>query len=210
MIVVSDTTSLRYLVFLGEDRLLHAIFGTVYVPPEVVAELRRSKSPELEPVRRWAATPPAWLRVEGPKTVDESLRQRLDRGEAEAIALARQLNAERLLLDERRARTVAKEMAEADRKANRPAWQVAGTLAVLEEGAVRNLVDIDEVTDRLRNTNYRAKEVLYQQTIENVRRRKLAQEQDRAQQEQLAKEQGAPTPEHKQEQKRGQGFGRGR
>ncbi|MHC5541430.1 hypothetical protein ACYOEI_24685 [Singulisphaera rosea] len=143
-----------------------------------MAELGRSKSPELEPVRRRADSPPEWLCVKGPKVVDAPLIQKLDRGEAEAIAPARELKAERLLLDEKRARTVANEIAEADRKADRPAWQVAGTLAVLEEAAVRGLVDIDEVIDRLRNTNDRAKEHLYQKTIENVRRRKPGQEQE--------------------------------
>jgi hypothetical protein len=34
MIVVADTTPLRYLIFIREEQVLSQIFGTVYVPPE--------------------------------------------------------------------------------------------------------------------------------------------------------------------------------
>jgi predicted nucleic acid-binding protein len=166
MIVVSDSTPLRYLVLIELEHVLPRLFGTVYAPPEVVAELQRSKNPILEPVRRWANSPPEWLVVREPTTVDESLAQRLDRGESEAISLAHDLKAEKLLIDEKRGRKVAKEMG----------IEIAGTLAVLEEAAVRGLIDIDQAVTKLKATNYRATDKLYQSTIENVRVRKLAQE----------------------------------
>jgi predicted nucleic acid-binding protein len=166
MIVVSDSTPLRYLVLIELEHVRPRLFGTVYAPPEVVAELQRSKNPILEPVRRGANSPPEWLVVRKPTTVDESLAQRLDRGESEAISLAHDLKAEKLLIDEKRGRKVAKEMG----------FEIAGTLAVLEEAAVRELIDIDQVVTKLKATNYRATDKLYQSTIENVRVRKLAQE----------------------------------
>ncbi|HMF37502.1 MAG TPA: hypothetical protein VKF17_12725 [Isosphaeraceae bacterium] len=166
MIVVSDSTPLRYLVFIELEHVLPKLFGTVYAPPEVVAELQRSKNPILEPVRRWAKSPPEWLVVREPTTVNESLAQRLDRGESEAISLAHDLKAEKLLIDEKRGRKVAKEMG----------FEIAGTLAVLEEAAVRGLIEIDQAVTQLKATNYRATDKLYQSTIENVRVRKLAQE----------------------------------
>ncbi|WP_169974960.1 DUF3368 domain-containing protein [Tautonia rosea] len=172
MIVVTDATPLRYLVFIGEVGVLPALFGTVFTVPEVLAELGRSTSAPLEPVRRWAADPPAWLRVQAPLRVDESLRRHLDPGEAEAIALAQELGADRILLDETRGRRLAKELAEAERIAGRSSWHVAGTLAVLEEAAVRGLIEIEAVIDTLRGTKYRATESIYQQMIERVRERK--------------------------------------
>jgi hypothetical protein len=37
-------------------------------------ELGASRSPELEAVRRWAAFPPAWLTVQGPRELDPSIQ----------------------------------------------------------------------------------------------------------------------------------------
>ena len=51
MIVISDTGPLNYLILIESIHVLPAIFGDVYAPPEVVLELKRSRRPELEPVR---------------------------------------------------------------------------------------------------------------------------------------------------------------
>jgi predicted nucleic acid-binding protein len=166
MIVVADSTPLRYLVFIELEHVLPALFGSVHVPPEVLAELQRSRNPVLEPIRRWAKSPPEWLIVKQPTSVDDSLIRRLDRGESEAISLAGEMNAERLLIDEKRGRKVAIELG----------LKVTGTLAVLEEAAVRELVDIDQAVTKLRATNYRASNTLIESTLENVRRRKLSEE----------------------------------
>ena len=48
MIVASDTTPLNYLILIDSAHVLPAIFGQVYAPPEVVAELKRSRRQELE------------------------------------------------------------------------------------------------------------------------------------------------------------------
>jgi predicted nucleic acid-binding protein len=39
MIVVADTTPLRYLVVIECERLLPALYGRVLIPPAVAAEL---------------------------------------------------------------------------------------------------------------------------------------------------------------------------
>lgn len=210
MIVVSDTTTLRYLVFVRMDHVLPAIFGTVYTPPEVRAELQRSTSPALGDVRQWADSPPAWLVERAPTTVDASLTERLDRGESEAIALALELKAERLLIDEKRGRGVAKELADGPGKEQ--GLRIVGTLGVLEEAAVRNLIDIEEAVAKLRASNYRATEELYQSTIENVRVRKQGQEQDQkveqAPEPPAPKHESAPEPPQPDLKQR-RGLGRG-
>jgi predicted nucleic acid-binding protein len=43
MIVVSDTTPLNYLILVDAIEVLPAIFGSVYAPPQVIAELKRSR-----------------------------------------------------------------------------------------------------------------------------------------------------------------------
>ena len=53
MIVVADTTPLRYLVFIEEEQVLERIFGRVYVPPEVLrVELQVERRRNI--VRSWA------------------------------------------------------------------------------------------------------------------------------------------------------------
>ena len=46
MIVVSDTSPLNYLVLIGAIDVLPQLFGEVYVPPRVMQELQRSRTPE--------------------------------------------------------------------------------------------------------------------------------------------------------------------
>jgi len=98
MIVVSDTSPLTALLTVGEAELLPRLFHEVVIPEGVRAELLRSH-PAL----------PAWLRVVGVKDTARAARyaQIVDAGEAEAIELARELRADRLLIDERKGRKLA-------------------------------------------------------------------------------------------------------
>jgi hypothetical protein len=98
MIVVSDTSPLTALLTVGEADLLPKLFAEVVIPEAVRDELLRSH-PRL----------PDWLRVAVVKDCDEVLRLAgvVDAGEAEAIELAKELHADRLLIDERRGRRLA-------------------------------------------------------------------------------------------------------
>src|SRR5437870_3584311 len=146
MIVVSDTTPLNYLILIDATQVLPAIFGQVYAPPEVVAELKRSRRQELEPVRRWASSPPKWLTVQEPVEIDQSLPAKLGRGEVQAISLAKEIAADKTLLDDWDAREAAKERG----------LEVVGTLGVLEEAAKRGLIDIEQKIKDLKGTTFRA------------------------------------------------------
>jgi len=164
MIVVADTTPLRYLVAIDEQHVLPKLFGKIHVPPEVVeVELQAGKTPEV--VRRWAQSPPDWIMVAAPLELDDALAATLHRGEIAAISLAQQLQAGLLLMDDWNARKVAKERG----------FRLAGTLAVLEEAAVRNLVDIERTLATLQQTNYYATVEQYRAVLENVRARRLGQ-----------------------------------
>jgi hypothetical protein len=98
MIVVSDTSPLTALLTIGEAGLLSRLFGEVIIPEEVSHELARSHS-----------SLPSWIKVETVKNSAEaaSFAQTVDKGEAEAIELAKELQADRLLIDERKGRQLA-------------------------------------------------------------------------------------------------------
>lgn len=101
--VVSNTTP---LITLGEIGLLDALgqlYGTVWIPPTALAEYQRGQSahpqrPDLDSV--------SWLTVH-PAPSDPLVPSSLDAGEHDAIALARAVQASRILLDERDARMAA-------------------------------------------------------------------------------------------------------
>lgn len=97
MLVVSDTSPLNYLVLIGQDRLLPALFTRVVTAPAVIAELGHPGSPAT--VRAWAASLPGWLEVRSPQALHPSLH--LGLGETQAISLAAELRADAVLIDER-------------------------------------------------------------------------------------------------------------
>jgi predicted nucleic acid-binding protein len=141
MIVVTDTSPLNYLVLIRAVDVLPALFGAVIVPPAVVAELEHARTPEA--VRQWVQAPPPWLDVRPP--TQPALPLDLGAGEVEVITLALELRAERVLLDDRRARRAASDLG----------LTVVGTLAVLAEAGQRGLVDLDQALQRLAATTFR-------------------------------------------------------
>jgi predicted nucleic acid-binding protein len=154
MIVVSDTSPLNYLLILGEVDVLPKLFSRVVAPPAVMAELQHVGAPDA--VRNWALAPPSWLEIIAPHNFDDL--DDLDRGESEAIRLAIELQADFVLIDERRAYQVASRMGIA----------VAGTIAVIELAANRKLLDVESVVDKLRRTNFRCSSNLLDEMVRRV------------------------------------------
>lgn len=151
MIVVSDTTPLRYLAEVDGLEWLPVIFGEVVCPVEVIEECRHPGAPEL--LREWEAAAMPWLRVE---EVPEGARLpplplRLDAGEIAALTLGLALGADLLLMDEKRGREAAARLNLA----------VTGTLGILVEASLLGLTDFEEVLARLTTaTNFRVSEAV--------------------------------------------------
>jgi predicted nucleic acid-binding protein len=104
-IVVGDTSPVRALVHVGRLDLLPALFEDVVVPPAVVDELRAPAGPFTPiDVRQMPA-----LRIVQPLDMDRILQfsRILDRGESEALALALEIHADVVLMDELAGRAVA-------------------------------------------------------------------------------------------------------
>lgn len=142
MIVVSDTTPVNYLVLIDQVHLLKELYGRLVLPRAVYEEMRREGTPEK--VRAWAASLPEWAELRAAASTDLALK--LGAGEREAIALAEELAADLLLIDDRKAR----------REARRRGLSVTGTLAVLAAAAERGLVNLPEAIAALRQTTFRA------------------------------------------------------
>lgn len=151
MIIVSDTSPLNYLILIQADHLLPALFGEVIAPPSVIEELARIQSPPR--VREWANSPPNWLQIRKPLSVESTLN--LGKGELEAIALALEMKADRVLLDDAKARQLAISRG----------LRVAGILAVLAESSERGLIDFRRAIDQLRQTTFYLDETLVESLL---------------------------------------------
>ncbi len=158
MIVVSDTSPLNYLILIGQADVLRALFGRVIAPPAVLAEMRQTFAPEA--VAGWAGSPPQWLEVISPRTIDVNLR--MGAGEIEAICLAQELKADYVLIDEPKASSVARRLGLA----------VAGTLNVLALAAEKELVDLPAAIAALRQTNFRGPSDLIEELLKRDEKRR--------------------------------------
>jgi predicted nucleic acid-binding protein len=140
--LLPNTSPINYLVLIGHIEILPHFYGRILVPPAVWAELQDINTPDL--VRAWVAQVPAWLeRPALHREPDPSLNF-LDRGEREAIALAEELGADRMIVDE----TLARE------EAQRRNLSVIGTLGVLRNAARVDLLDLPEALSKLQKTNF--------------------------------------------------------
>ena len=101
-------------MLIGQIDLLRQLYARILVPPAVLAELKHPVAPK--PVQDWAVNVPTWVEVLGPK--NSFILGQLDLGESEAIALAAEVHADVLLMDEQAGR----------QEAVRRGLRVAGTL----------------------------------------------------------------------------------
>lgn len=109
-VVVSDTSPLIYLSWVGQLDLLRRLYGVVLVPGAVWAEMNRGGNATTGASEVRAAIEGDWIRV---AAVEPSLRvlelaaDRIDPGELEAIALAASHHAI-LIIDDLDGRRVAR------------------------------------------------------------------------------------------------------
>ena len=151
MSIVSDTSPLNYLVLIDAVDLIPQLYLRLLIPPVVLEELMAEGSPP--PVRRWASRLPPWIAVEAAtRSIDHP---RLHRGEAEAIALAEEVHAELLLVDEKIGREIARARG----------LDTLGVLGLLDVAASRGMVRLPEFLDRLLQTNFRISRDLMAEVI---------------------------------------------
>ena len=104
MIVVSDTTPLIGLASIGRLELLFQLFGEVYIPQAVYDETVTHG--REEGIAKQAVANADWIHVVEVKdrlAVDVLLDE-MDLGEVETIILASEMNADWVLMDERKGR----------------------------------------------------------------------------------------------------------
>lgn len=141
MIVVSNTSPLTNLAAIGQFDLLRQLYGEIQIAVGVWDELGAHG-------RRWPGhdevANAAWIKqvmVRDQNLITVLLRD-LDRGESETLALALEIGAELVLLDERDGRRIAQRLG----------LRAIGVLGILLEAKKRNLLSsIRPLVDALRH-----------------------------------------------------------
>ncbi|NQT40842.1 MAG: DUF3368 domain-containing protein [Planctomycetes bacterium] len=137
---MSDTSPIRALAHLRLLDILSELFGEVLVPQAVAEELlhppSRFESLDVESLR--------YVRVRHPSNQQRvrELQAEIDAGEAEALALAEEIRAEAVLIDEAVGRNVALRMG----------LPVLGTLGILLQAKRRGICqEIRPLLDELQH-----------------------------------------------------------
>lgn len=104
MLIVADTSALLALAVCDSLSLLDAIFQEIRVPPAVFRECTVSGKPEAERLQHYLHNKVAEVDL----TAYVIAAAGLGCGELEAMALYKRLHADRLLLDDNRARKIAR------------------------------------------------------------------------------------------------------
>lgn len=151
MIVVSDTSSINYLVILGYIEVLPPLFGTVIIPTQVHRELTAAKTPQV--VRDWVENKPDWLEIHDAKPIFVSPRLQL--GESAALGLALEIQPDTVLIDEQAARIIAEIQG----------LRVTGIVGVLERAHQQGMLDLATALPELQATSFHISSKLIQDVL---------------------------------------------
>lgn len=152
MVVVADASPFVGLIKIGQVDILRGLFGAVVVPTQVRDELMANRTIE---VSAFAASPPSWLSVKDAAAIEAI--DGLGLGERAAIGLAKELDADLLLIDESHGREAA--MARN--------IKTVRTASVIRDAADVGLIaDLGQVFRHLKMTNFRVPHYVLDQMLE--------------------------------------------
>lgn len=158
IVIVSNASPLINLARIGKLELLRQLYGELSVPEAVWQEIvvKGTGQPGADEVQ--AAT---WIkrRTVTNQQLARALRQELDAGEAEAIALALEMEAELLLMDEHVGRETARHLG----------LHYTGLIGVLIEAKRKGFISaVKPHLDALRDVaGFRVSDSLYQRVLQD-------------------------------------------
>jgi hypothetical protein len=142
--LVSDTGPIIALALIDRLDILHVLFETVMISQEVHRELLEG-GPSGHGLTSYHKA--IHLKVQSVSSVmDPLLATVLDKGEASVIQLAREANADYVLIDERKARKVSRDIF---------GFKVIGTARILVEAKRKGiLISVGEALTQLKESGY--------------------------------------------------------
>lgn len=143
-VVISDASTLIILHKIGEFELLHSVYGKLLTTPEVSEE--------------FGETLPKWITIQAASDIryQQFLETQVDEGEASAIALAYEFKDPLLLIDDLKARKLAKQLN----------LKFTGTLGIIHQAKQLKVIDcVKPIIDKLLSTNFRVSEALIHEIL---------------------------------------------
>lgn len=159
MIIIADNSPISVLLSIDCVFILPQLFGKIYVTPQVVQEMKNYTT-YAEATAQLLQEP--WIEVIAPQDNDFviALQKTLDLGEASSIALAKELQADLLLIDERKGRNVAQNLG----------INITGAIGVLLRAKLQGL--IPSLKDKLDlakvNNTFRFSDKIYQEVLKQA------------------------------------------
>lgn len=146
-IIIADTSCLILLSKIEELELLKKLYQNIIVTPEIVAE--------------YGEKLPSWFTVENVvnKQKQAELEQKVDRGEASAIALSLENQNSTVILDDVKARKLAEKLN----------IDFTGTLGIIIKAKLKNIIpSIKPILKKIEQTDFRISEELIQIALRKV------------------------------------------
>jgi predicted nucleic acid-binding protein len=143
--IISDTSCFIVLSKIGQMELLKELFGAVITTPEIAAE--------------FAETLPEWVKI---VSVQDKQKQQLfefqvDNGEASAMALALEVENALVIIDDYKARKLAKNLN----------INYTGTIGLIISAKRKGIIsDVKPLLEKIKETNFRLLDELYRKTLE--------------------------------------------
>jgi uncharacterized protein len=153
--IICNATPLINFAAINRLDILQTTLGSIIIPQAVYNETTVIGFPGSEPILK--AVTLGWLQVRKVSAVGNNIAPELDDGEREAIALALETNAEKILFDEQEARQVAQKLG----------LQTVGTLGILLLAKQKRIVpQVQPLLDAMIDiAQYWVKDTLYQDVL---------------------------------------------
>ncbi len=150
--VISNTSCLIALNRIGKLHILNDLYGKIVIPTRVKEEFG-------EKLEKWVKV----VRVKDKQRL-KILEAYLDRGEAEVIGLGLEIKESLLILDDLKARNMAKELG----------LKITGTLGIILKAKAQGIINsVDEILKALEDAGFRISISLKKETLNIAKKGKI-------------------------------------
>ncbi len=163
MIIVADTTPILYLIKIREINILQLLFDKVCIPKEVYSELTKDNN-YIDEINILNQTPFISVReVDDKEKVDNYMKIiGIHRGEAEAVALCKQLGSESILMEDGAGIKLAK-------NESISVVRIGTLLISLNKRGYKTKEDVIKILNKLKETKIRISQDIYEFIISKLK-----------------------------------------